>query len=170
MPYSFSQFCKILVVLTASALAASCNPIYSIGVRGLLTQPMSVDCILNAAQTTAGVQGVFIHQHESRKGGGLIRTVDDMIDPPTVYLAKTIDQEALIEQRLLKDGQITFWVGKHGVGVMPSLHTIEVDQAFHVRLASHIAEVCKASYLGNAGMTCIPDSEVCQKLANPRSK
>ncbi len=170
MPDSFIQFCKTLVIFITSALVASCNPVYSIGVRGMLTQPMSVDCILNAAQTTAGIQSVYIHQHEPRKGGGFIHAVDDIIDPPTVYLAKAIDQEALIEQSFLKDGQVTFWVGRHGIGVMPSLHTIEVDQAFHLRLVSHIVEVCKASYLGDAGMTCIPDSEVCQKLANPPSK
>jgi hypothetical protein len=170
VPYSFRQFRKTLVILTSSVLAASCSPVYSIGVRGALTQPMSVDCILNAAQTTEGVQHVLIHQNEPRKGRGLIQAVDDIIDPPTVYLVTAIDQNAQIEQRLLKDGQVSFWVGRRGVGVMPSLHTIEADQAFHVRLASHIAEVCKARYSGNAGMTCIPDSEACQKLANPRSK
>jgi hypothetical protein len=171
VPYSFSQFCKTLVILTTSALAASCSPVYSIGVRGALTQPMSVDCVLNAAQTAEGIRQVLIHEEEPRKGGKLIQAVDDIIDPPTVYLVRAIDQDAQIEQRLLQDGQVTFWVGRHGVGVMPSLHTIEVDQAFHVRLASHIAEVCKARFAGNAGLTCVPDSEACQKLlANPRSK
>jgi hypothetical protein len=169
--YSFSQFRKTLVILTASVLAASCSPVYSIGVRGALTQPMSVDCILNAAQTTEGVQHVLIHQNEPRAGGQLIQAVDNIIDPPTVYLVTAVDQDAQIEQRLLKDGQVTFWVGRQGFGVMPSLGTIEVDQAFHIRLASHIAEVCKARYSGNAGMTCVPDSEACQKLlANSRSK
>jgi len=171
VPYSFNQFHKTLVILTASVLASSCSPVYSIGVRGALTQPMSVDCILNAAQTTEGVQHVLTHQNEPREGGGLIQAVDNIIDPPTVYLVTGIDRVAQIEQRLLKDGQVTFWVGRQGVGVMPSQHTIEVDQAFHVRLASHIAEVCKARYSGNAGMTCVPDSETCEKLlANPRSK
>jgi hypothetical protein len=132
---------------------------------------MSVDCILNAAQTTEGVQQVLVHQNEPRKGGGLIQATENMIDPPTVYLVKAIDQNAQIEQSVLKDGQVTFWVGRHGVGVMPSLHTIDVDQAFHVRLASHIAEVCKARYSGNVGMICVPDSEACQNLlTNPRSK
>jgi hypothetical protein len=92
-----------------------------------------------------------------------------MIDPPTEYIARAIDQDAQIEQRPLQDGQVTFWVGKQGVGITPSLHTIEVDQAFHVRLASHIAEICNARYSANAGMTCVPDSEACQKLlAKPR--
>jgi hypothetical protein len=171
VPYMFSQFCKTLVILAASVFAIRCSPVYSIGVRGTLTQPMSVDCILNAAQTTEGVQRVLIHQNEPREGGRLIQAVDNILDPPTVYLVTAIDQDAQIEQRLLKDGQVTFWVGRQGVGVMPSLHTIEVEQTFHVRLASHIAEVCKARYSGNAGMTCAPDSEVCQKLlTHPRSK
>jgi len=168
VPYSLSQYDKTLVILTASVLAASCNPIYSIGVRGTLTQAMSVDCILNAAQTTEGVQQVLIHQNEPREEGGLIKAVDDIIDPPTVYLVKAIDQDAQIEQHTLKDKQVTFWVGRQGVGVMPSLQTIEVDQTFHIRLASHIAEVCKARFSGNAGLTCVPDSEGCKKLlANP---
>jgi len=171
IPDSVSQFCKLLAILTASVLAASCNPIYSIGVRGTLTQPMGVDCILNAAQTTAGVQQVLIYQKEPREEGGFIKAVDDMIDPPTVYLVKAIDQDAQIEQHTLKDKQVTFWVGRQGVGVMPSLQTIEVDQTFHVRLASHITEVCEARFSGNAGLTCVPDSEGCRKLlANPRSK
>ena len=169
--YSLDQFCKTLVILTASVLAASCSPIYSIGVRGTLTQPMSVDCILNAAQTTQGVRQVLVHEEEPRKGGKLIQAVDNLIDPPTVYLVQAIDQDAKIEQRFLTDGQVTLWVGKQGVGVMPSLHTIEVEQAFHVRLASHIAEVCKARYSGNAGMTCVPESEACQRLlADPGSR
>lgn len=171
VPSSRSQYYETLMILTASVLAACCNPIYSIGVRGTLTQPMSVDCILNAAQTTEGVQQVLIHQNEPREETGLIRAVDDIIDPPTVYLVKAIDQDAQIEQHVLKDKQVTFWVGRQGVGVMPSLHTIEVEQTFHVRLASHIAEVCKARYSGNAGLTCVPDSEGCKKLlADPRSK
>jgi hypothetical protein len=171
VPYSFGKVCKTLVILTASVLAASCSPIYSIGVRGTLGQPMSVDCVLNAAQTTEGVRQVLIHEGEPSQGGKLIQAVDNMIDPPTVYLVRAIDQDAQIEQRLLKNGQVIFWVGRHGVGVMPSLHTIEMDQAFHIRLASHIAEVCKARYSGNTGLTCVPDSEACQKLlANPGSK
>ena len=168
VPYWLSQYDKTLVILTASVLAASCNPIYSIGVRGTLTQPMSVDCILNAAQTTDGVQQVLIHQNGPREEGGLIKAVDDIIDPPTVYLVKANDQDAQIEQHVLKDKQVTFWVGRQGVGVMPSLQTIEVDQTFHIRLASHIAEVCKARFSGHAGLTCVPDSEGCKKLvANP---
>lgn len=171
VPYSFSQFRKTLVILTASVLAVSCSPIYSIGVHGTLTQRMSVECILNAARTTEGVRQVLIHEEEPRKGGKLIQAVDNMIDPPTVYLVTAIDQAAQIEQRPLQDGQVTFWVGRQGVGVMPSLHKIEVDQAFHVRLASHIVDVCKACFAGNAGLSCVPDSEACQKLlANPRSK
>ena len=171
MSYSFSQFCKTLVILTASVLAASCNPVYSIGVRGALTQPMSLDCVLNAAQTAEGIQQVLMHEEEPRKGGKLTQAVDNMIAPPTVYLARTIDQDAQIEQRLLQDGQVTFWVGRQGVGVMPPLHTIEADQAFHVRLASHITEVCNARFAGNAGLTCVPASEACKKLlASPRSK
>jgi len=62
MPYSFDKFCKALAILTASALAASCSPLYSIGVRGALSRPMTVDCILNVAQTTEGIQQVLIHQ------------------------------------------------------------------------------------------------------------
>jgi hypothetical protein len=171
VPYSFNQVCKTLVILAATVLAASCSPAYSIGVRGTLRQPMSVDCILNAAQSTDGVQQVLSHQNEPRKGGSLIKAAENLVDPPTVCLVRAIDQEAQIEQRVLQDGQVTFWVGRRGVGVMPSLHTIEVDQAFHVRLATHIAEVCKAHYSGSAGMTCVPDSEACEKLlANPRSK
>ena len=171
MPYWFGQPSKALVILTASAMTASCSPIYSIGVRGTLTQPMSVDCILNAAQTTEGVQTVLTHQDEPRKGGKLIQTVDNIFDPPTAYLVTTINQLAQVEQRPLKDGQVSFWVGRQDVGVTPSLHTIEMDQAFYVRLASHIAEACKARYEGNATLTCVPDSEACQKLlANPRSK
>jgi hypothetical protein len=132
---------------------------------------MSVDCILNAAQTTEGVQHVLVHQDESRKGGELIQAIDSIIDPPTAYLVTTIDQVAQVEQRPLKDGQVSFWVGRQDVGVTPSLHTIEVDQAFYIRLAFHIADVCKARYAGSTGLTCIPDSEACQKLlANPRSK
>ena len=156
MPYSFGQFCKALVILTASALAVSCSPIYSIGVRGALTQPMSVDCILNAAQTTEGVQHVLVHQDEPRKGGELIQAIDSIIDPPTAYLVTTIDQVAQVEQRPLKDGQVSFWVGRQDVGVMPSLHTIKVDQAFYIRLASHIADVCKARYAGSTGLTVFP--------------
>ena len=157
-------------VFVASVLLASCSPVYSIGVHGDLSQPMNVDCILNAAQTTEGVQQVLVHQVEPRKGGRLVQATE-RLDPPTAYLVTAIDQNAQIEQSVLKNGQITFWVGRHGVGVMPSLHTIDMEQAFHVRLASHIAEVCKASYSGNAGMTCVPDSEACHKLlANPRSK
>jgi hypothetical protein len=172
MPYSFRQFCKALVILTASALAASCSPIYSIGVRGALTQPMSVDCILSAAQTTEGVPHVLTHQDEPRKGGELIQAVDNLIDPPTAYLVTTSNnQVAQVQQRPRKDGQVSFLVGRQDVGVTPSLHTIEMDQAFYVRLASHIAEVCNARYAGSAGLTCVPDSEACQKLlANPRSK
>ena len=171
MPYSFGHVCKALVILTASALVASCSPIYSIGVRGSLSQPMSVDCILNAAQATEGVQHVLTHQNEPRKGGELIQAVDNVLDPPTAYLVTTINQVAQVEQRPLKDGQVNFWVGRQDVGVTPSRHTIEVDQAFYVRLASHIAEVCKARYAGSVGLTCVPDSEACQKLiANPRSK
>jgi len=169
--YSFSQFCETVVILITAVLAASCSPVYSIGVRGALAQPMSVDCVLNAAQTAEGVRQVIIHEEKPRKGGKLIQTVDNMIDPPTVYLARAIDQDAQIEQRLLQDGQVTFWVGRHGAGVMPSVHTIQMDQAFHVRLASHIVEVCKPRFAGNAGLTCVPDSEACQKLlANPRSR
>ena len=168
MPFSLSQYDKILVILTASVLATSCNPIYSIGVRGTLTQPMSVDCILNAAQTTEGVQQVLIHQNEPSEEPGFIQAVDKIIDPPTAYVVKANDQDAEIEQYPLKDGQATFWVGRHGVGVRPSLHTIEADQTFHVRLASHIVEVCKARYSGHAGLICVPDSEGCkQLLANP---
>jgi hypothetical protein len=171
MPYSSGQFCKALVILIATALTASCSPIYSIGVRGALTQPMSVDCILNAARTTEGVQHVLTHQDEPRKGGELIQAIDNIIDPPTAYLVTTINQVAQVEQRPLKDGQVSFWVGRQDVGVTPSLHTIEADQAFYVRLASHIADVCKARYAGRAGLTCVPDSETCQNLlANPRSK
>jgi hypothetical protein len=125
----------------------------------------------NAVQTTEGVQHVLIHQNKPREGGGVIQAIDNIIDPATVYLVTAIDQEAQIEQRLLKNGQVTFWVGRQGVGVMPSLHTIDVDQSFHIRLASHIAEVCKARYSGNAGMTRVPDSKTCKKLlANPHSK
>ncbi len=159
------------MILAAFVTVASCSPIYSIGVRGTLAEPMSADCILNAAQTTEGVQDVLIHQKEPREGGKLIQAIDDVLEPPTVYLVTAVDQNAQIEQRLLKDGQVTFWVGRHGVGIMPPLRTIELEQAFHVRLASHIAEVCKARYSGKASMTCVPDSEACQKLsANPRSK
>jgi hypothetical protein len=130
---------------------------------------MNVDCILQAAQTAEGVRQVLIHEEEPRKGGKLIQAVDNMIDPPTEYIARAIDQDAQIEQRPLQDGQVTFWVGKQGVGITPSLHTIEVGQAFHVRLASHIAEICNARYSANAGMTCVPDTEACQKLlAKPR--
>lgn len=159
------------MILTASVLAASCSPVYSIGVHGVLTQPMSVDCILNTAQTTEGVQHILTHQDEPRKGGELIQAVDNIIDPPTAYLVRTINQVAQVQQRPLKDGQFSFWVGRQDVGVTPSLRTIEVDQAFYVRLASHIAEVCKAHYAGSTGLTCVPDSEACQKLiANPRAK
>ena len=132
---------------------------------------MSVDCILNAAQTTEGVQHVLTHQDEPRKGEELIQAVDNIIDPPIAYLVTTINQVAQVQQRPLKNGQVSFWVGRQDVGVTPSLHTIEVDQAFYVRLASHIAEVCKARYAGSAGLTCVHDSEACQKLiANPSSK
>jgi predicted proteasome-type protease len=132
---------------------------------------MSVDCILNAAQTTEGVQHVLTHQDEPRKGEELIQAVDNIIDPTTAYLVTTINQVAQVQQRPLKNGQVSFWVGGQDVGVTPSLHTIEVDQAFYVRLASHIAEVCKARYAGSAGLICVHDSEACQKLiANPRSK
>ena len=160
-----------ILVVVATVLLASCSPVYSIGVQGALSQPMNVDCILNAAQTTEGVQEVLVHQIEPRKGGGLVQSTEDKLDPPTAYLVTAIDQNAQIEQSLLKNGQVTFWVGRHGFGVMPSLHTIDVEQAFHVRLAAHIAEVCNARYSGNAGMTCVPHSEACHKLlANPRSK
>src|SRR5262249_56942923 len=108
VPYSLSQYDKTLVILTASVLAASCNPVYSIGVRGTLTQPLSVDCILNAAQTTEGVQRVLIRQNKPRGDKRVINTVDDFIDPPMTYLVTTIDQQdAQIEQRQLKDGRAT---------------------------------------------------------------
>lgn len=171
MPNPLTRFPRALAIFTAFVLAASCSPVYTIGVRGTLTQPMSVDCILQAAQTAEGVRQVLIHEGEPRKGGKLIQAVDNMIDPPTEYIVRAIDQDAQIEQRLLEDGQVTFWVGRQGVGITPSLHTIEADQAFHVRLASHIAEVCKARYSGNIGMACVPDSEACRKLlANPHSQ
>jgi len=113
MPYSFGQFCKALVILTASALAASCSPIYSIGVPGALSQPMSVDCILNAAQTTEGVQHVLTHQDEPRKGEELIQAVDNIIDPPTAYLVTTINQVAQVQQRPLKKGRsASGWVDR----------------------------------------------------------
>jgi len=164
-------FFRPIPLVFASVLLASCSPVYSIGVQGALSQPMNVECILNAAQTTEGVQQVLVHQTEPRKGGGIVQATEDKIDPPTAYLVEAIDQNAQIEQTSLKNGQVSFWVGRHGVGVMPSLHTIDVEQAFHARLASHIADVCKASYSGNAGMTCVPDSESCHKLlANPRSQ
>ena len=86
MPDSFGQFRKALVILTSSALAASCSPIYSIGVRGALSQPMSVDCILNAAQATEGVQDVLTHQNEPKKGGELIEAVDNILDTLTCPL------------------------------------------------------------------------------------
>jgi hypothetical protein len=171
MPCSSRQICRILLILTASFLATNCSPIYTIGVRGLLAEPMSVDCVLHAAQTTEGVQHVLIHQSEPKTESKLIQTIDNFIDPPTVYLVTTVDQDAQIEQGLLKDGKASFWVGKKGVGVKPSLRTIDAIQTFHVRVASHIADVCQAHYSGNTRLTCIPDSEACQTLlASPRSK
>ena len=166
--YAFRRFFKTFGITTAFIMAANCNPVYSIGVRGTLTQPLSVDCILNAAQTTEGVQRVLIRQNKPRGDKRVINTVDDFIDPPMTYLVTTIDQQdAQIEQRQLKDGRATLWVGRQGVGIRPSQHTIEAAQAFHVRLASHIAEVCKAHY--SDGITCVPDSVACQKLSsNPR--
>jgi len=167
--YAFRRFFKTFGITTAFIMAANCNPVYSIGVRGTLTQPLSVDCILNAAQTTEGVQRVLIRQNKPREGEGAIKkTVDDFLDPPRTYLVTTNDQQdTQIEQRQLKDGRATLWVGRQGVGIRPSQHTIEAAQAFHVRLASHIAEVCKARY--SDGITCVPDSVACQKLSsNPR--
>jgi len=164
MWYSSRQFCKTLAVLTASIVAGSCSPVYSIGVRSALTQPLNVECILHAAQTVEGVQQVLIHQNKPREGEGIVDTVDNALDPPTVYLVTTIDQDVQIEQRLLKDGQAILWVGRRGIGIRPSTRTIEMDQAFDVRLASHITDVCKVRYLVSGEMTCIPDSEVCRKL------
>ena len=163
--YAFRQCFKTFGITTAFIMAANCNPVYSIGVRGTLTQPLGVDCILNAAQTTEGVQRVLIRQNKPRGGERVINSVDDFIDPPMTYLVTTIDQhDAQIEQRQHKDGRATLWVGRQGVGVMPSHHTIEAAQTFHVRLASHIAEVCKAPYSG--GITCVPASEACQNFSS----
>src|SRR5215467_13663833 len=117
--YAFRRFFKGLGILTASIMAANCNPVYSIGVRGTLTQPLSVDCILNAAQTTEGVQRVLIRQNKPREGERVIKkAVDDFIDPPRTYLVTTIDQQdTQIEQRQLKDGRATLWVGRQGAGI-----------------------------------------------------
>ena len=126
----------------------------------MLTQPLGVDCILNAAQTTEGVQHVLIRQNKPGERRGITKTVDDIIDPPTTYLVRTIDQqEAQIELRPLKDGRAMLWVGRQGVGITPSLHTIEAEQAFYVRLVSHIADVCKARY--SDGISCVPASKAC---------
>ena len=159
----FRQSFNIVGTLAAFLTAVSCSPVYSIGVRGTFTHPLNVDCILNAAQSTAGVQHVLIHQNKPREGKGVIKTVDDMIDPPTTYLVTTVDQQdAQIEQRALKDGGAMLWVGRQAVGVTPSRHTIEANQSFYVRLVSNIADICKGSYVD--GMICLPASEVCQTL------
>jgi hypothetical protein len=42
------------------------------------------------------------------KGGELIQAVDIIIDPPTAYLVTTINHVAQVEQRPLKDGQVSF--------------------------------------------------------------
>jgi hypothetical protein len=168
MPYSFGQFCKALVILTASALTASCSPIYSIGVPGALTQPMSVDCILNAAQTTEGVQHVLTHQDEPRKGGELIQVVDNFIDPPTAYLVTTIDQVAKVEQRPLKDGRSAS-VGRQDVESRRPRTQLKWI-SIYVRLASHIAEACKALCGQCRADLCSRFRGVPEAWANPRSK
>src|SRR5215831_19321058 len=120
----FHQFFSTVGILAAFIMAVNCSPMYSVGVRGTFTDPLSVDCILNAAQNTPGVQHVLIHQNKPREGKGVIKTVDDMIDPPTTYLVTTIDQQdAQIEQRPLKDGRAMLWVGRQAVGMTPSRHT-----------------------------------------------
>jgi hypothetical protein len=109
------------------------------------------------------VQHVLIHQNKPREEKGVIKTVDDIIDPPTTYLVTTADQQdAQIEQRPLKDGRAMLWVGRQAVGVTPSRHTIEVNQSFYVRLVSTIADVCKGRY--SDGMTCVPASDACQNF------
>jgi hypothetical protein len=116
---------------------------------------MSVDCILQAAQTAEGVRQVLIHEEEPRKGGKLIQAVDNMIDPPTEYIVRAIDQDAQVEQRLHEDGQVTFWVGKQGVGITPSLHTIEVDQAFYVRVQNEL--ILDSMILVHKGLFQLPN-------------
>ena len=148
-------------IFTASLVAVNCNPMYSIGVRGTLIEPLNVDCILNAAQRTEGVQHVLIHQNKPRDAAKVIKALDDIIDPPTTYLVTTIEQkDAQIEQRPLNDGQAMLWIGRRGFGIIPSRHTIVADQVFYVRLVSHIADVCKARF--SKAITCIPASEACQ--------
>jgi hypothetical protein len=143
-------------------MTASCSPVYSVGVRGTLTQPLSVDCILNAAQSSEGVQHVLIHQNNPKEGVRVIKTVDDFIDPPTTYLVTTIDhRDAQIEQHPLKDGRATLSIGRQGVGIPPSQYTIETDQSFYVRLVTHIVDVCKGRY--SDGITCVPVGEACQQ-------
>jgi len=114
-----------------------------------------VDCILNAAQTTEGVQHVLTHQDEPRKGEELIQAVDNIIDPPIAYLVTTINQVAQVQQRPLKNGQVSFWVGRQDVGVTPSLHTIEVDQAFYVRVQNEL--ILDSMILVHKGLFQLPN-------------
>ncbi|HTL61267.1 MAG TPA: hypothetical protein VL261_06440 [Nitrospira sp.] len=158
----FPRFLNTVAILAGFVMAADCSPFYSIGVRSTLAQALNVECILHTAQTTEGVQRVLIHQVKPKERNGVAKAVDDFIDPPTTYLVTMTDQrDAEIEQRPLKDGRAMLWVGREGFGIPPSHRTIETDQAFYVRLVSHIADMCKGQY--SNGITCVPASEVCQK-------
>jgi hypothetical protein len=158
-----SELLMVMLIVAASLMAANCSPMYSIGVRGTLTHPLDVNCILNAAQTTEGVQHVLIHQNKPREGKGVVKTVDDIMDPPTTYLVTTSNQQdAQIEQRPLQDGRAVIWVGRQRVGITPSLRTIEADQAFYVSVVSHIMDVCKTRL--PHGLSCVPASDACRKL------
>jgi hypothetical protein len=160
MPPPFNRLGRNPFAIAACILASNCSPVYSIRVQATLVQPMSVECILNAAQTAEGVKRVLIHHSEPEEKAKMVQAVETLIDPPTVYLVEGLNHDAQIEQGSLKTGGIVFWVGRQGIGIKPSQQSIEREQAWYVKIASHIAGRCKGNY---AAMNCLPASSACRQ-------
>ena len=138
-----------------------CDPVYWVGVRASLKEPIQPTCIEDTLHMLEGIDRVSIQKSEPTDAWYLSQAARGE-QVPDRYMFEAGHQKGLITQ-FQKEGRTTLLAGVNGTGMTPPEDTIEAMQLFNARIAMQVAQACNAKYFDDDRFICLPDTAQCRE-------
>jgi hypothetical protein len=155
----------VLAVLAVSLLG--CDPGHSVGVRGIITQPLERDCILQALHNPERIANVSIHEPTSRKVWNF-RDGSHEEKTPAQYVVESSQPmgdrkiAGVITQREDQERRVNFSASTIWLGLpRPPAEVQQETQIFNAYLARRISQLCNAKFAEH--LKYIPDDKSCEE-------
>lgn len=152
----------LCILVWACAPLQGCDPIYSVGVRANLSNPLEPQCIEDTLRKLEGIEQVTVHKSDPRKVWSLSKGVRTE-QYPDQFLFKSREVGGTIVQHQDDDGYTILGAGTSWLGPKPPEDQMERALEFNARVGSQIAQACKARFRTGGEFRCSPDLARCRE-------